>query len=104
MLYLYFSLISKRHVMKNLFYIALLSIAFVSCRDTKAENAALEQQRELDSIKLVMKEQKEALEKQKTIDSMFKKPNPKKKGKQSLQDGDESEDNGSGCSHWNLCV
>jgi len=36
---------------------------------------------------------------QKTIDSMFKKPNPKKKGKQSLQDGDESEDNGSGCSH-----
>lgn len=68
--YLYQHKCFKLNVMKNVLYIALVAFAFTSCRDTKAENVALDQQRELDSIKVVMKEQKEAAEKQKTIDSM----------------------------------
>lgn len=56
--------------MKKLFYISVLALIFTSCRDTAAENAALDQKREIDSMKVVMKEQKEAMEKQKTVDSM----------------------------------
>ena len=56
--------------MKNLIYISVLALAFSSCRDTKAENIALEQQREIDSMKVVMKRQEEMAAKQKTIDSM----------------------------------
>lgn len=56
--------------MKNLLYIAILALVFTSCRDTKAESVALEQQRELDSMKVAMKRQAEVAAKQKTIDSM----------------------------------
>lgn len=56
--------------MKNLLYISIIALVFSSCRDTAAEKMALDQKRQLDSIQLVLKEQKEALEKQKTVDSM----------------------------------
>lgn len=56
--------------MKNLFYIAVIAVVFSACKDTAAENVALEQQREIDSMKVVMKQQEEEATKQKTIDSM----------------------------------
>lgn len=56
--------------MKKVLYIAVLAFVFTSCRDTAAEKVASDQQRELDSIKAVMKTEKEALAKQKTVDSM----------------------------------
>lgn len=56
--------------MKNLLYISVIALAFASCRDTKAENVALDQQREIDSMKVAMKQQEAAVAKQKTIDSM----------------------------------
>jgi len=56
--------------MKKLIYAAFIVIIFSACKDTASENAMLKQQREIDSMKVVMKEQEDALVKQRTIDSM----------------------------------
>lgn len=56
--------------MKKLLYVAFIAVVFSACKDTAAESAAIKQQREIDSMKVVMKQQEEALAKQRTIDSM----------------------------------
>ncbi|NBL65022.1 glycine zipper family protein [Flavobacterium sp. NST-5] len=56
--------------MKKYLLLFAVAMAMTSCRDTAAENAALEQKMELDSIKAVMKAQEEEAAKQRTIDSM----------------------------------
>ncbi len=56
--------------MKKYVLLFAVAMAMTSCRDTAAENAALEQKMELDSIKAVMKAQEEEAARQRTIDSM----------------------------------
>lgn len=70
LMYFYLYKFKSENIMKNLFYIAVMAVVFSACKDTAAEGVALEQQREIDSMKVVMKQQEEEAAKQKTIDSM----------------------------------
>ncbi len=56
--------------MKSIIFIALSAIVMTGCGNNEAELAKLQQQRSLDSMKVVMKQQQLEIARQKTIDSM----------------------------------
>jgi hypothetical protein len=56
--------------MKSIIFIALSAIVMTGCGNNEAELAKLQQQRSLDSMKVVMEQQQIEIARQKTIDSM----------------------------------
>lgn len=56
--------------MKKIIFIAIGAIAISSCGNNEAELARLQQQRSVDSMKMVMEQQQLEIARQKTIDSM----------------------------------
>lgn len=56
--------------MKSIFFIALSAIVMTGCGNNEAELAKLQQQRSLDSMKVVMEQQQLEIARQKTFDSM----------------------------------
>ncbi len=56
--------------MKKLAFIALTALTIVSCKDKNAEAMQAQQQKSIDSLKVVMEQQKAEEAKQRTIDSM----------------------------------
>lgn len=56
--------------MKKLAILGISAIAFTACNDNSAELARLQQQRSMDSIRLVMQEQQAEAARQRSIDSL----------------------------------
>lgn len=60
----------KRYIMRKLTVIFAAALLTLGCKDKAAEQARIQQERTLDSLKVAMEQQKKEAERQRIVDSM----------------------------------